>query len=84
MNNFQHHIEQLEALGFSLERGMLVGAGRFADPNQIGTRFATAQQQIDTYTQDAFFDADKAHPKLSGETTIDGPQGKYTVTVILR
>jgi len=84
MSNFQHHVSHLEALGFTLERGMLVGAGMFGNADQIGTRFATAEQQIDTYTQSAFFEADKSHPKLGLHTTIDGPFGSYTVTEILK
>lgn len=83
MNNFDHHVKQLEALGFQLERGMLVGYGSFPSPNQIGTRFSGPKVQIDTYRLDAFFDADKAHPHLGESQEFDGPEGQYTVTQIL-
>lgn len=83
MNNFEHHVAQLEALGFQLERGMLVGAGRFARAGQIGTRFETDQVQVDTYLMEAFFEADKAHPVLGESQKLQGPQGEYSVTQIL-
>lgn len=83
MTNFDHFVASLESLGFTLERGMLVGDGHFANPSQIGSRFSTAVQQIDTYTQVAFFDADKSHPVLGASETIDGPEGAYTVTAIV-
>jgi hypothetical protein len=83
MTNFEHFVAGLESLGFTLERGMLVGAGHFANPAQIGARFATAYQQIDTYTQSAFFDADKSQPVLGTVESIDGPDGAYTVTAIV-
>ena len=83
MNNFDHHVKQLEALGFQLERGMLVGDGNFASPGQIGTRFAGPNVQIDTYRLDAFFEADKAHPQLGESQEFEGPEGKYAVTQIL-
>ena len=84
MNNFEHHIAQLEALGFELERGMLVGDGHFANPAQIGTRFETEAVQVDTYTQVAFFDADKAHPFIGESQEFTGPDGAYRVTELLR
>jgi hypothetical protein len=83
MTNFEHFVAGLESLGFTLERGMLVGDGHFANPAQIGARFATAYRQIDTYTQSAFFDADKSHPVLGAVESIDGPDGAYTVTAIV-
>lgn len=83
MNNFEHHIAQLEALGFQLERGMLIGDGSFNLSNQIGTRFATAEVQVDTYTREAFFEADKAHPVLGESQEFTGPEGDYTVTALL-
>jgi hypothetical protein len=83
VNNFEHHISRLEALGFTLERGMLIGDGRFAEASQIGTRFATASVQIDTYTREAFFEADKAHPVLGESQQVAGPEGGYTVTALL-
>ena len=83
MNNFDHHVAQLEALGFQLERGMLVGEGTFARADQIGTRFSTSEVQIDTYTREAFFEADKSHPVLGESQEFDGPDGKYLVTEIL-
>ena len=83
MNNFEHHIQQLEALGFQLERGMLTGAGSFPKAAQIGTRFSTAQVQIDTYLLEAFFEADKSHPILGESQKIQGPAGEYTVTELL-
>lgn len=83
MNNFEHHISQLEALGFQLERGMLIGDGSFELANQIGTRFATDEVQIDTYTREAFFEVDKAHPVLGESQEFTGPEGKYRVTQLL-
>jgi hypothetical protein len=83
VSNFHHHIEQLQKLGFALERGMLVGDGHFADARQIGTRFSTATTQIDTYTQAAFFAADKGHPVLGESQEFAGPDGTYTVTQLL-
>lgn len=83
MKNFQHHVAQLENLGFQLERGMLTGAGKFAVAKQIGVRFLSGNTQIDTYLLDAFFDASKSHPALGESEIIDGPEGKYTVTQIL-
>ncbi|MFM7029716.1 MAG: hypothetical protein ACKOWK_01445 [Micrococcales bacterium] len=83
MNNFDHHVAQLEALGFTLERGMLVGDGRFPNANQIGTRFLGQRVQIDTYLHSAFFDADKAHPVLGESQEITGPDGSYRVQEIL-
>jgi hypothetical protein len=83
VNNFEHHISQLEALGFQLERGMLIGDGGFELTNQIGTRFATDEVQIDTYTRDAFFAADKAHPLLGESQEFTGPDGVYRVTALL-
>jgi hypothetical protein len=83
MTNFDHFVASLESLGFAVERGMLVGEGHFANASQIGTRFSTAVQQIDTYTQSAFFQTDKSHPVLGASETIDGPEGAYTVTAIV-
>ena len=83
MNNFQHHVSQLEALGFQLERGMLIGAGKFPTAKQIGVRFSSGNTQVDTYLLDEFFDASKSHPVLGESQIIDGPDGKYTVTAIL-
>jgi hypothetical protein len=83
MTNFEHFVAGLESMGFKLERGMLVGDGHFANPTQIGARFATAYEQIDTYTLAAFFDADKFHPVLGTLDSIDGPDGAYTVTAIV-
>ena len=83
MNNFEHHVQQLEALGFQLERGMLMGPGKFARADQIGTRFATDEVQIDTYTQEAFFETDKAHPALGESQEFTGPDGHYRVTALL-
>lgn len=83
MNNFEHHISQLEALGFQLERGMLIGEGSFELANQIGTRFSTDLVQVDTYTREAFFEADKAHPVLGESQEFTGPDGKYLVTELL-
>jgi hypothetical protein len=83
VNNFDHHVAQLEALGFTLERGMLVGQGTFANPAQIGTRFSTSEVQIDTYSQAAFFDTDKAHPTLGESQEFTGPDGVYRVTQLL-
>ena len=83
MNNFDHHVAQLEALGFALERGMLVGSGHFEITGQIGTRFIGGNVQVDTYTQASFFDADKAHPVLGESQEFTGPDGRYTVTAIL-
>ena len=84
MNNFDHHIAKLESLGFQLERGMLVGEGRFSNPAQIGTRFVSANVQIDTYLLEAFFEADKAHPTLGESQEFSGPAGEYSVTAILQ
>jgi hypothetical protein len=84
VKNFEHHIAQLEALGFQLERGMLIGAGRFTTADQIGTRFATATAQIDTYTRESFFEADKAQPLLGESQVFAGPEGEYIVTPLLR
>jgi hypothetical protein len=83
MTNFEHFVSGLESLGFALERGMLVGDGHFENPAQIGARFATAHQQVDTYTQAAVFEADKSHPVLGTAESIDGPDGAYTVTAIV-
>jgi hypothetical protein len=83
VNNFQHHVSQLEALGFQLERGMLVGAGEFPAARQIGVRFSSSNTQVDTYLLDEFFNASKSHPVLGELQIIDGPDGKYTVTAIL-
>jgi len=83
VNNFDHHVAWLNGLGFQLERGMLVGAGRFAVAGQVGTRFATDEVQIDTYLLEAFFEADKAHPVLGEAQVVAGPEGDYTVTAIL-
>jgi hypothetical protein len=83
VNNFDHHVSQLEALGFQLERGMLVGDGVFTRADQIGTRFSTHEVQIDTYTREAFFETDKSHPKLGESQDFDGPEGKYSVTQLL-
>ena len=83
MNNFDEHVAQLESLGFVLERGMLVGDGKFANASQIGTRFVSDHVQIDTYSMEAFFEADKAHPVLGEPQEFTGPNGKYTVTQIL-
>lgn len=83
MNNFDHHVAWLTSLGFQLERGMLTGGGHFAVAGQVGTRFATDEMQIDTYLLEAFFEADKAHPVLGESQIIAGPDGDYTVTVIL-
>ena len=83
MNNFDHHVAQLEALGFQLERGMLVGDGAFARADQVGTRFLTPEVQIDTYTREAFFEADKSHPVLGESQEFSGPEGNYVVTEIL-
>ena len=83
MNNFEHHIGQLQAAGFVLERGMLVGDGKFGRSDQIGTRFSTDEVQIDTYTREAFFEADKAHPALGESQDFTGPDGAYRVTEIL-
>ena len=83
MTNFDHFVASVESLGFTLERGMLVGQGNFANPSQIGARFTTPNQQIDTYTLDAFFSADKSHPVLGVSENIDGPAGAYTVTAIV-
>jgi hypothetical protein len=83
VNNFDHHVAQLQALGYQLERGMLVGDGAFPIAAQIGTRFGTESVQIDTYTLEAFFEADKAHPILGESQEYEGPDGKYTVTEIL-
>jgi len=83
VNNFQQHTAQLEALGFQLDRGMLVGAGKFPSSKQIGTRFSNSSAQVDTYLQSAFFDASKSHPVLGSSEIIDGPEGEYTITQIL-
>jgi len=83
VNNFDHHVAQLEAIGFSLERGMLVAEGRFENPNQVGTRFISRRVQIDTYTQESFFNADKAHPVLGESQEFTGPDGEYRVQEIL-
>jgi hypothetical protein len=83
VNNFEHHISALEALGFELERGMLIGEGKFATDGQIGTRFVSANSQIDTYLQTAFFGANKAAPKLGESQKISGPEGEYSVAPIL-
>ena len=83
MNNFEHHISQLEALGFKLELGMLLGHSAAIDANQIGFRFGTSNTQVDTYLHNAFFDASKSHPVLGEQEIIDGPEGEYTVTQIL-
>ena len=85
MNNFEHHMAQLAAQGFTVERGMLIGA--FADPVQIGVRFTGentgVNTQVDTYLQSAFFDADKSHVKLGVATEVSGPEGLYKVLQIL-
>jgi hypothetical protein len=73
----------LEADGFVLERGMLVGDSKFAMPGQIGVRFAGGNTQIDTYLLQAFFEADKSHPKLGESQKIQGPEGEYSVAPIL-
>ena len=83
MNNFEHHVASLEADAFVLERGMLVGAGKFAIQGQIGTRFISGKTQIDTYLLQAFFEADKSHPKLGESQKIQGPEGEYSVAPIL-
>jgi hypothetical protein len=83
VNNFEHHIASLEAEGFVLERGMLIGSAKFASQGQIGIRFASGNTQIDTYLLQAFFDADKAHPKLGESQKIQGPEGEYSVAPIL-
>ena len=83
MNNFEHHISGLEAKGFVLERGMLIGEAKFVTDGQIGIRFTAANTQIDTYLQQAFFAADKAHPKLGESQIIQGPDGEYSVAPIL-
>ena len=83
MTNFEHFVADLESLGFTLERGMLVGDGHFPNPAQIGARFSSAFQHIDTYTLEAFFEADKSHPVLGDSAIIDGPDGNYTVTAIV-
>jgi len=76
VNNFEHHVAQLERLGFQLERGMLVGAGNFGRADQIGTRFATSEVQIDTYTQEAFFETDKAHPVWANHKNSPAPMAR--------
>jgi hypothetical protein len=85
VNNFEHHMAQLAAQGFTVERGMLIGA--FADPVQIGVRFTGentgVNTQVDTYLQSAFFDADKAHVNLGVATEVAGPEGLYKVLQIL-
>lgn len=85
VNNFEHHIAQLVAQGFSVERGMLTGA--FESPDQIGVRFtavaAGVHTQIDSYLQSAFFEANKSHVKLGETQEIVGPQGVYKVAQIL-
>ena len=83
MNNFQHHASQLAALGFTLERGMLIGAGKFPAAKQIGVRFNSGNTQVDTYLLEEFFSASKSHPLLGESQIIDGPDGKYSVTQIL-
>ena len=83
MNNFQHHVTQLEALGFTLERGTLVGVGGGIPASQIGFRFCSGNTQVDTYLQSAFFEASKSHPVLGESQIIDGPDGEYSVTQIL-
>lgn len=83
MNNFAHHMAQLEAQGFVVERGMLAGEARFAQPQQIGTRFESGRVQIDTYLLTEFFAANKAQPKLGNQEHFEGPEGDYTVTQIL-
>ena len=82
MNNFEHHIAQLEAKGFSVERGMLIGA--FDDKTVIGVRFVSANTQVDTYLQSEFFDADKSHPKLGAADAVAGPEGSYLVFPIIK
>ena len=84
MNNFEHHIGQLEALGLRLELGMLVGEGSFENPAQIGTRFSEPTVQIDTYLREVFFETSKSHPRLGNTVSFEGPDGTYSVTEILR
>ena len=62
---------------------MLVGDGRFELEHQVGTRFIGVNTQIDTYLQSAFFEADKAHPKLGESQKNSGPDGEYIVAPIL-
>jgi hypothetical protein len=86
VNNFEHHMAQLAAQGFTVERGMLIGA--FADPVQIGVRFTgentEVNTQVDTYLQSAFFDSNKSHPVLGPSSEVAGPEGNYRVFPILK
>ena len=82
MNNYEHHIAALEAKGFAVERGMLIGT--FDQPNVIGLRFISANTQVDNYLLTEFFEADKAHPKLGAADEVVGPEGAYRVQPILK
>ena len=83
MNAYDHWVQTLAAQGHTVERGLLVGAS--PDASVIGYRFESGFQQFDVYFDAAFFDADKAHPKLDPagpQATTDG-EHPYRITKIL-
>ena len=76
-------MQTLAAQGLTVERGLLVGAS--PDASVIGFRFETEFQQFDVYFEAAFFDADKAHPKLdpAGPQACTDGEHPYRITKIL-
>jgi hypothetical protein len=62
VNYFDLFLEHLENQGFRYEKGFLFSEANNSD--LIGFRLLTANQQIDVYIRDEFWDASKSHPKL--------------------
>jgi hypothetical protein len=82
VNQYQHWVQTLAAQGLTVERGLLVGAS--PDASVAGFRFETDFQQFDVYFEAAFYDADKAHPKMGQPTTVEPTDGTpaYRITRI--